>query len=144
MTEKQKKEIKQSEQRKGKRSSKPPLWEWIFAILGLILVTGAISFMIYQATKQTKKLPNFVFKIDAPTQNSNGYLVEFELENTGDETASAVVIEGELKGGAESVEKSSATLNYAPSHSKRQGGLLFTKNPNDFELKIRVAGYEKP
>ena len=144
MAEKSDKETKETEKDKTKQHQKTSALEWIIAVVGLILVTGAIGFMIYEAALQEKQPPNFVFEIASPMKTSNGFLVKFELENTGDETAAAVEVEGELTRGEESVEKSSATLTYAPSHSKREGGLLFTKNPNEFELTIRVAGYEKP
>ena len=144
MTEKSKDESKDAKKDKAQPYQKPPFLEWLIAALGLILVTGAIGFMIYEAATQENLPPNFVFKVGSATQTANGFLVKFELENTGDETAAAVEIEGELTRGEESVEKSSASLTYAPSHSKREGGLLFTKNPNEFELTIRVAGYEKP
>jgi len=36
------------------------------------------------------------------------------------------------------------TLAYAPAHSIRRGGLFFTKNPQQFDLQIRVPGYEEP
>ncbi len=140
--EKSKKETEKTE--KDKRHGKPPISEWIVAAVGCVLVAGAIGFMVYEAATQENLPPNFIFKINSTTQSANGYLVKFELENTGDETAGDVAVEGTLSRGEENIEQSSVTLDYAPSHSKREGGLFFTKNPNEFELKIRVTGYEKP
>ena len=76
--------------------------------------------------------------------SGEGYLVKFRVKNTGDQTAASLTVEGELKNGAEIVETSAATLTYAPSHSEREGGLFFSKNPNQYQLEIRSKGYEKP
>jgi uncharacterized protein (TIGR02588 family) len=123
------------------RHERPPLLEWIVAAAGAILVAGAIGFMLYQAMTQNAAPPDFSFQVDSITPTAAGYLVKFQVENAGQETASEVVVEGELKSGAESVEKSSALFNYIPSHSRRAGGLFFTRNPQEFELQLRAAGY---
>lgn len=134
----------QDESEKNKRHAKPPASEWIVAAIGCVLVAGAIGFMIYQAIYHQTSPPNFSVKVVSVSQTANGYLVKFSLENTGDQTAAAVTVEGELLRDTESVEKSAATLTYAPSHSKREGGLFFVNNPQDFNLKIRATGYEQP
>ena len=35
-------------------------------------------------------------------------------------------------------------LDYLPPHSKRRGGLFFTRDPRQFELQARAFGYEEP
>ncbi len=121
-----------------------PVWEWIIAAVGLILVVGTIGFTLYRAMTEETTPPILEFSVQAIKPTANGYLVEFRVKNTGNQTAAAVSIEGELKKGAESIEKSSASLAYAPANSVREGGLFFAKNPNEFELNIRAVGYEKP
>ena len=122
----------------------PSFAEWVIAAIGAILVFGAIGFMFYQATQQKTAPPEFLFKIDSVTELKNGYLVKFEVENAGTETAADVLIEGELSSGAETLEKNTVTLNYVPSHSRSRGGLYFRKNPREFSLQLRVAGYAAP
>ena len=123
---------------------KTPLLEWVAAGIGLILVVGAIGFMLYQAITSTSAPPVIQLTTKSVAVVETGYLVVFEAENTGEETASNVAIEGEIKNGKESVEKSSITIDYIPSHSKQKGGLYFSKNPQQFDLAIRAAGYTKP
>lgn len=124
--------------------TEPPALEWLAAAVGLILVVGAVGFMIYQAVAQEKTPPNISVAVDSIKPNGDGFLVGFRVVNRGTQTASALNIEGELKKGEESIETSSVTLDYAPSNSGRKGGLFFTKNPKDFDLQIRATGYEEP
>ena len=126
------------------RHKETPIWEWIIAAVGLILVVGAIGTTLYRAVTEESTPPILEISVKAIVPTSNGYLVEFRVKNTGNQTAAALTIEGELKRGTESVETSTASLAYAPANSQREGGLFFTKNPNEFELNIRATGYEKP
>jgi uncharacterized protein (TIGR02588 family) len=129
----------------GERHENPPVSEWIVAAFGLILVAGAVGFMLYQAITQESTPPNFSISVDSIDQvNDGGYLVRFRIKNTGRQTAAAVAVEGELKRGAEVAETSAVTLNYVPSDSEREGGFVFSKNPQEYELKIRAKSYEKP
>ncbi len=129
----------------GKREvAEPPALEWLAAAVGLILVVGAVGFMIYQAVVQKHTPPNISVSVDSINPTDSGFLVGFRITNRGAMTASALTIEGELKKNGESIEKSSATIDYAPSHSERRGGLIFTKNPKDFDLQIRATSYEEP
>ncbi len=126
------------------RQKETPVWEWIIAAVGLILVVAALGTTLYRAVTEESTPPILEISVKAIVPTSNGYLVEFRVKNTGNQTAAALTIEGELKRGAESVETSTASLAYAPANSQREGGLFFTKNPNEFELNIRALGYEKP
>lgn len=136
-------EEKDKKENRG-RQKKTPIWEWIIAVVGLILVVGAISTTLYRAVTEESTPPILEISVEAIVPTSNGFLVEFRVKNTGNQTAAALTIEGELKRGEESVETSTVSLAYAPANSRREGGLFFTKNPNEFELNIRALGYEKP
>lgn len=125
-------------------NDKPPALEWLAAGIGLILVVGAIGFLIYSTVSQTGKPPVLTAKADSVTANEGGYLVKFSLENKGEENAADVSVEGKLMRGEKEIEPSSTVISYAPSASKQEGGLIFTKNPGEFELKIRAVGYANP
>ena len=128
----------------GDRQGRPQttsLWEWAIATAGLILVTAAVGMMVYRAATEESTPPRLEIVIDSIEQNGEGYLVKFIVKNTGNQTAAAVAVEGELKSVSETA---AATLTYVPSNSVRRGGLYFTKNPQQSDLQIRVTGYEEP
>ena len=135
---------KKEEKNTQKKSQKTPFWEWLIAAVGLILVVGAIAVTLNRALNEVKTSPQLKVSFETPEPNGDGYLVKFLVENSGNQTAAAVTIEGELKNGDESIETGSATLTYAPANSKRRGGLYFSKNPQQFDLQIRATGYEEP
>lgn len=129
---------------KNRRNQKTPALEWLIAAVGLILVGGTICFLIYQAVTDKNTPPDLAVSADSVVKIENGYLVKFSMYNKGDDNAADVVVEGKITQNGEDLETSSVTIDYAPSHSKREGGLFFDRNPNDFEFKIRALGYKKP
>ena len=135
-----------SENKEENQDEQPvtPVWEWIIAAVGLTLVLGAVGTTFYRATTEDKTPPQLEVKIDSIEQSGTGHLVKFTVKNTGNQTAAAVAIEGELKNGTETAETSGATLAYSPANSERRGGLFFKKNPQQFDLQIRATGYEEP
>ncbi len=129
---------------KRRRVEKPPALEWLIAAAGLILVVGTIGFLIYQAVTDKNTPPDLSVSTDSVVRTENGYLVKFSIYNKGDDNAADIVVEGKIKQNGEDLETSSVTIDYAPSNSKREGGLFFTKNPDYFEFEIRALGYKKP
>lgn len=122
----------------------PPLWEWLLAGIGVILVGVAIGTAFYRALTQENTPPQIDVRVVTVKSASAGYVVEFEVRNTGTQTAAALNIEAQLLKGGEAVETGTATLAYSASNSVRRGGIFFTKDPNAFEIKIRASGYESP
>jgi uncharacterized protein (TIGR02588 family) len=121
-----------------------PLLERIVAFIGLVLVSGSIGFLAYQAVTRDSSPPDVMFNIGSITTISNGYLVKFQAINKGNSTAKGLIVEGQLKNDNEEIETSETALDYLPSHSAREGGLFFTKDPRQFELQLRALGYEQP
>jgi uncharacterized protein (TIGR02588 family) len=121
-----------------------PSWVWGIALLGLAMVVGSIGFMLYEAVAGDMSPPDVTVGIDVVLPTRNGYLVRFRAVNEGGTTAEGVTIEGELSNGTESVETSNTTIEYVPSHSEREGGLYFTLDPKQYELRLRAKGYENP
>lgn len=126
------------------KQKKNPVWEWIIAGIGLILVISAIGTMFYRAITEESTPPALAFSVVSIEPIDNGFHVKFSVANTGDQTTAALTVEGILKSGEEDAETSMATLTYAPANSIRHGGFFFTKNPHQYDLQIRALGYEKP
>ena len=117
---------------------------WGIALIGLTMVAGCIGFLLYEAVAGDSSPPDVIVHVDSILPTRNGHLVKFRLVNQGGSTAEGVNVEGELRNGTESVEISDTTIQYVPSHSEREGGLYFTLDPNQYELRLRAKGYEKP
>lgn len=133
-----------AQEKSKSKETKIPFWEWMIAGAGLILVIGSVGTILYRAVTEDATPPNLAFSVNSIEQTGGGYVVKFSVTNSGNETAAGLMVEGILKNGEENAETSTASFTYAPANSVRQGGLLFTKNPNDFKLQIRALGYEQP
>lgn len=137
-------QVKGNEQGEEEKLKDAPLWMWGIALLGLAMVVGSIGFMLYEAVMGDMSPPDVTVRVDLILPTRNGYLVKFRAVNEGGSTAEGVTVEGELRSGTESVETSHTVIEYVPSHSKREGGLYFTLDPEQYELRLRAKGYEKP
>ena len=142
--EKSKEKNSSSEEEEALHPGESSLLEWITAVIGLLLVSSAIGFLIYRGATKGDTPPAIKIEVESVAQVGESYLVNFRVLNTGDSTAAALTIEGELKNGEKPEETSDISLTYVPAHSERRGGLIFTKNPNDYQLQIRAKGYEQP
>jgi uncharacterized protein (TIGR02588 family) len=121
-----------------------PIWEWIVAAIGLVLVASVIGFLFYEAIVGSRLPPDVKLSVDSVVQTSNGYLAKITAVNEGGITAAGVIIEGELRRGTEPVERSWTTIDYLPPRSAQRGGLFFTRDPRQFELQVRPFGYVEP
>ena len=126
------------------REQPPSLLEWIFAGIGLLVVACAVGFLVYRGATKGETPPAVRVEIESVTQTGETYLVSFRVLNTGETTAADLTIEGELKNGEKPEETSDVTMTYVPAQSVRRGGLIFTKNPHEFQLKVRAKGFENP
>ena len=120
-----------------------PLLEWIVAGLGVLLVGGAIAFLVYHSmTRPDAAGP--------PRGRGAGARAGPRLRGAvprpqrGGSTAAEVTIEGELVGPDGATERAEAVLDYLPPRSDREGALLFTTDPRRGELRLRATGYAKP
>jgi uncharacterized protein (TIGR02588 family) len=121
-----------------------PIWEWIVAAIGFVLVASVIGFLLYEAIAGKRLPPDVKLSVDSVVQTRNGYLAKIVAVNEGGMTAAGVVIEGELRRGTESLERSWTTIDYLPPRSEQRGGLFFTRDPREFELQVRPFGYVEP
>ena len=135
---------KKSENSEEEQEKPPSLLEWIFAALGLVVVLSAVGFLIYRGATKGDAPPVLKIEVESIAQKGDNYLVNFRVSNTGETTAADLTIEGVLKNGEKTEETSDLTMTYVPAQSMRRGGLFFTKNPHEFELRIRAKGYEQP
>lgn len=119
-------------------------WEWVVAAASLLLVLATIGFMLQEALGNAKTPPHIVITVDEVVATGSGYVVEFSATNRGTTTAASLMIEGELADASGVVERSHATIDYLPAESTRTGGVMFSKDPRRFRLRIRPTGYDRP
>ena len=121
-----------------------PLLEWIVAALGVLLVGGAIAFLLYHSATRGQTPPDIRVSAEQVLDLAHGYVVQFRARNEGGSAAAEVTIEGELVGPDGATERGETVLDYLPPRSDRTGALLFNGDPREGELRLRATGYAKP
>jgi uncharacterized protein (TIGR02588 family) len=132
------------EKREHRRKSDTSISEWIVASVGLILVVSAVGFLLYQAVTQTSSSPYVRVQVESVAPLRGGYLVKIKIINDGDTTAEGLIVEGELRKDGRRIELSHTEIDYAPAHAEKQGGLFFSHDPRQGDLRVRALGYEEP
>jgi uncharacterized protein (TIGR02588 family) len=131
-------------ERSKEKGSGPPAIEWAVAAVGFLLVAGSIGILVYEALTRNDTPPAIVVDVDQIHPTEGGHLVLLRIRNTGGQTAEGLVVEGELRQGDQTVERSETTIDYAPARSERKGGLFFTRDPSAHEIHLRPLGFEEP
>ena len=129
----------------NKGGKRIPALEWGSAALGLVILTVLFGFLAYEAVKSKDGTPPLMMvEVTDVVAYSDRFVVEVKVINRSRTTGAGVGIEGTLIEGATTVETSEATVDYVPGMSQRQGGLIFTRDPRDYRLELRVTGFELP
>jgi uncharacterized protein (TIGR02588 family) len=110
----------------------------------LVLVLGAVGYQLYEGVTSKSLPPAIVLKQTEIRKSADGYVVEFEVRNAGDQTVAGLLVEGELRQHGAAPETSEVTFDYVPRGSKSQGGLFFEGNPRRGIFTLRAKGYQEP
>lgn len=123
---------------------RPPLSEWLVALLGLLVVLSALGFLGYEAVAGDTTAPDPLIRVTDIESVGGGYLAQLEILNQGGDTAAGLTVEGTLTRGGRVVETSDVTLDYLPGGSVREAGLFFSRNPRQGRLELRALGFQEP
>jgi len=121
-----------------------PVTEWIVAAIGAVLVAGTIGWLVWLAMSRDETPPDVRVVEDGVVALQDGWLVKFRAANAGAQAAAELLVEGELIGPDGAIETSEATVDYLPPRSEREGGLFFTHDPRQHEVRLRAKGYVDP
>jgi uncharacterized protein (TIGR02588 family) len=120
-----------------------PILEWIAGAIGFVLFAAAMAVMITNSFRPVEPLIVSV-RQEAPVAVPGGFRVEFEVINSGDQTAASVVIEASLRSKSAVVEQHEVTLDFLAPKSSARAGVFLKTNPAGLDLEIVAAGYQHP
>jgi len=117
--------------------------EWATGAVSALLVMILVGWIGYHAVTQGNGPPDLSVTIVSSAGRAQGYLVMFDVENTGDRTAATVVVRGEISAKDDVIETVETTLDYVPARSKARGGLIFRNDPEG-RSRIAATGFSEP
>ncbi|MEH2266787.1 TIGR02588 family protein [Nostoc sp.] len=130
----------QTEQ-KPKRS----IAEWVtFGISSLILAI-IVSLVGYTWLNEKNQPPILsVTKKEIIREINGQFYVSFKVVNSGGDTAESVQIMAELLINGKVTETGEQQIDFLSSGESEEGAFIFSKNPRQGELNMRVGSYKLP
>ncbi len=129
------------QQQQPKRSAA----EWVtFAIASFILAI-IVSLVGYTWINDNNQPPILsVSKKQSIREADGNFYVPFEVVNTGGDTAESVQIVAELQIKGKATETGEQQIDYLSRGEKEEGAFVFSQDPRQGQLTIRVSSYKLP
>jgi uncharacterized protein (TIGR02588 family) len=129
-----------------KQQQKRTVAEWVtFSIASSILI-GVVGLVTFTWIKQpSQKPPLLVVTSNQPLRKVSGqYYIPFEVVNKGGKTAASVQVIAELRINGKVEETGEQQIEFLSRKEKETGAFIFSHNPEEGELILRVASYKSP
>lgn len=116
--------------------------EWVTFIIASLLIAILIGLVLLSWSKD--KQPPVLSVSESEVRAAAGqFYVPFTVENTGGETVESVQVIGELRLGAD-VETGEQQIDFLSGGEAEEGAFIFSRDPRQGDLRLRVASYRLP
>jgi uncharacterized protein (TIGR02588 family) len=126
-----------------KEIQKVPVWEWIVALAGLLLLAFVFVILGREAMESSDSPPAIELRLQKRVSHGTGELVLIEVHNRGGQTAADLKVRGTL-GADRNAETREVTIDYVPRHSRKVVGLFFSQPVADQSLRLEPVGFVEP
>lgn len=126
---------------------KPPrsIAEWISFSIALLILTAVVGLVVYQwITQKNEPVMLSVTRKNEIREAPGQFYVPFSVTNTGGETAELVQVIAELRINGEVEETGEQQIDFLSSGETEEGAFVFSRNPREGEVVVRVASYKLP
>ena len=119
--------------------------EWLSFSIAIVIVTAIVALVLYRWQTQEKQPPLLSLNSQGEVRQAEGqFYVPFTVVNRGGETVEAVQVVGELLINGQVEETGEQQIDFLSSHETESGAFIFSRNPQEGQLIIRVASYKLP
>ncbi len=119
--------------------------EQVSFLIALLILFGIISSVGYLwVSDRNQSSPILEISTDSAEQREASYYVPFTVINLGGKTAATVQVIAELRIDSETVESGEQTIDFLSREEEVEGAFVFTRDPGEGELTVRVASYLNP
>ena len=129
---------------KNPKNPKVPVWEWVVAGIGLVLIVSVLGALIWDGLVNSRTSVQIELRVQKTVQRGPGELVMVEVQNHGGEVAADLKVRGSLFRGETEVESREITIDYVPRHSRKTVGLFFSRPTATHELRLTPIGFVEP
>ncbi len=119
--------------------------EWITFMIALFILAGVVGLVLHEWRTTDDKPP--VLSVTRPSeirQAPGQFYVPFEVSNSGGETVESVQVIAELRVNGEVEESGEQQIDFLSSGEKQEGAFVFSRDPKQGELVVRVGSYKLP
>ncbi|MEH2002481.1 MAG: TIGR02588 family protein [Nostoc sp.] len=130
---------------KTEQQSNRSIAEWVtFSVASLILAI-IVSLVGYTWLKEKNQPPILsVTKKQTIREIDGQFYVPFEVVNSGGDTAESVQIIAELLINGKVTETGEQQIDFLSTGESEEGAFIFSQNPRQGQLNLRVASYKLP
>jgi uncharacterized protein (TIGR02588 family) len=119
--------------------------EWIAFGIGLFILTGIVGLVVYQWFTQKNRPPVLSMTSESEIRQASGqFYVPFSVTNIGGQTAESVQVIAELRIEGEVMEDGEQQIEFLAGGETEEGAFIFSRNPKEGKLVMRVASYKLP
>ena len=119
--------------------------EWTTFSIALLILAAIVGLVIYKWLTQKNQPPVLSISSSSEVREAPGqYYVPFSVTNTGGETAESVQVIAELRINGDVEESGEQLIDFLASGEKEEGAFVFSRNPRQGKLVVRVASYKRP
>jgi uncharacterized protein (TIGR02588 family) len=121
------------------------LAEWVTFIAASFILAVIVSLVGYTWLNDKNQPPVVTVSKKQTIRESDGqFYVPFEVVNSGGDTAESVQVMAELEIDGKVTETGEQQIDFLSGGEQEEGAFVFTQNPNQGKLTIRVASYKLP
>lgn len=132
-----------SQPRSSRRDEEVSRYEWIVGAIGGLIVLFLLTYFIRQAVLPPTPV-RIKAQIDSVTTSDRGdFTAYFTAWNRGGSSAAEVRLTATLHRGADSVS-ADATVARLAAGSRQAGAFLFSHDPRQGQIRVRVVSYQTP
>lgn len=118
--------------------------EWTVFGASLLIIGATITLLLTGGSGSGNPGPDLRVAAGTPAASSSGFAVPVTVENQGDATAEQVRVEVSLLSGGEERETGELTIAFVPRRSRREGWVVFQRDPACCTISARAVSFEKP
>ncbi len=119
--------------------------EWVTFVVASAILLGLVALICVEWQTNQNRPPAFSVAVSEAVRVTDGrYYVPFAITNTGGRIARMVQVTAELDIPGEDEETGEQQIDFLSGHETKAGSFVFSHDPHEGDLVVRVASYRLP